>query len=187
MKQKTKLVVTVMAMCLVLTLGVFGILAVKTLNMSVGGNITFNASGINATISQGTLSSTGSWVTAGDADAKLKEVKVTTDKTETQINSELATWQGLNLLFNKNGDNVTITFTITNNSASELLSISTSVTVATSKNASATIFPSSTILNSNKSQQFVITFSVDDKTINANLQEFEIVVGLNTEKQEFFD
>ena len=46
MKAKTKLIATLMAMCLVITLGVFGILAVKTLNMSVGGNITFSAEGI---------------------------------------------------------------------------------------------------------------------------------------------
>ena len=53
MKAKTKLIATLMAMCLVITLGVFGILAVKTLNMSVGGNITFNAEGVSFTIGDG--------------------------------------------------------------------------------------------------------------------------------------
>ena len=53
MKRKTKFMAIVMAMCFVITLGVFGILAVKTLNMSVGGNIVFNAEGIAFTVGNG--------------------------------------------------------------------------------------------------------------------------------------
>jgi hypothetical protein len=58
MKHKTKLIATLMAMCLVITLGVFGILAVKTLNMSVGGNITYSADGLDFSISDGTFETT---------------------------------------------------------------------------------------------------------------------------------
>ena len=58
MKNKTKLVATLMALCLVVTLGVFGILAVKTLNMSVGGNITFTAEGIAFEVSPGAFKTT---------------------------------------------------------------------------------------------------------------------------------
>ena len=46
MKKRTKFVMVAMALCLTVALGVIGIFAVKTLNMTVGGNITFYADGI---------------------------------------------------------------------------------------------------------------------------------------------
>ena len=56
MKAKTKFIATIMSLCLVVTLGVIGIFAVKTLNMSVGGNITFSADGLALEVSQGQYS-----------------------------------------------------------------------------------------------------------------------------------
>lgn len=50
---KFKLISSIVAFCLILTLGVFGILAVKQFNHNVGGKIRFNATGVNVTVSQG--------------------------------------------------------------------------------------------------------------------------------------
>ena len=58
MNNKTKIILTIMSMCLVITLGVLGIFAVKTLGMNVGGNITFNADGIAFEVSNGIFKKT---------------------------------------------------------------------------------------------------------------------------------
>ena len=59
MKLKAKLIATIMTMCLVVTLGVIGIFAVKTLNMNVGGNITFSADGLSLEVSAGEFKTEG--------------------------------------------------------------------------------------------------------------------------------
>ena len=75
---KKKLITTISAFCLVTVILLVGVWALKTTSFEIGGNISFTATGINATISKGTLSSTGSWVTPDDADEKLKEIVINT-------------------------------------------------------------------------------------------------------------
>ena len=53
MSKKSKIIAVFMAACLVITLGVFGILAVKSLDMKIGGNISFFAEGISFTVGEG--------------------------------------------------------------------------------------------------------------------------------------
>ena len=181
MSLKAKLFTTISLMCLTIAMLMVGVWAVKTADFKVGGNISFTATGINATISQGALSDTGSWVTSSDANEKMKEIVLNTDKTTAQIEQEFLSWQNLDFLFNEAGDDVTITFSITNNStnADEYVAVIVNVSGGTMTNATANINTSSATLASNGgSQEFVITFSVTDKTANASLTGFEIVFDM---------
>ena len=180
MKKRTKISLVAMSLCLVIALGVLGIFAVKTLNMSVGGNITFMADGILASISKGTMAG-GSFVTPADADTKMKAVEVTTNKTETELNAELASWQGLNLAFAQSGADVTITFTIKNNStqANSYIDVKTTINNGTAVNAYADVSPSWVVIDPGATQTFVITLSVITTEINASLTDFVVGFALS--------
>ena len=180
MKKRTKLALIAMSLCLVVALGVIGIFAVKTLNMTVGGNITFTADGILASISKGTMAG-GNYVTPADETTKMLPVEVTTNKTETQLVSELASWQGLNFEFAKSGADVTITFTIKNNStaANSYIDVKTTIDNGTANNAYADVSPSWVVIDPGATQTFVITLSVITTEINASLTDFVVGFALS--------
>ena len=179
MKLKAKLSAFIFMFALVMCILVVGVWAVKSTNFQVGGNINFTATGINATISAGTLSSTGT-LTNTDASNKMKEVKITTAKTSSQIEEEFKSWQGLALEFNEAGDDVTITFTITNDGtgAEDFVYVKVDISASSLNNATATINTKKATLNpkgqEGSSQQFVITFSVTEKTVDASISDFVI-------------
>ena len=180
MDLKAKLFTTISLMCLTIAMLMVGVWAVKTADFKVGGNISFTATGINATISQGVLSDTGSWVTPSDAGIKMKEIVLNTDKTQSQIESEFASWQGVDLMFNEKGEDVTISFSITNNSTNkEYVSVSVGINVGTIVNATASINQSTVEIAPNTTENFVITFSVVDPTSNASLTGFEVVFDMS--------
>ena len=189
MNLKKKLTVLVSSFALVFVMLIVGVWAVKTAEFKVGGNISFTATGINATISQGVLSGTGSWVTASDADEKMKEIVLNTDKTTAQIEQEFLSWQDLDLLFNEAGDDVTITFSITNNSTTEndYVVVNINVSGGTMTNATAKINQSSVNIAPNTTEEFVITFTVTDKKANASLTGFEIIFSLEQYIKEVYD
>lgn len=175
MSIKKKLLITVASSCLVIAMLMVGVWALKNVSFSVGGDISFTATGINATISKGTLAG-GSWFTSADADTKMQEVVLNTNKTQAEVASEFASWQGLNLLFNENGEDVTISFTIKNNSttANDAISVFVSVGGGTMKNATASINKSAVVIAPDTTETFEITFSVTDTTANASLMGFQI-------------
>ena len=74
-----KLTSTIIAFILLTSMLIVGVFAVKQTQFSVGGNIVFNANGVEATISQGELIC-GNYVT-GSAESKMKEIEITSDKT----------------------------------------------------------------------------------------------------------
>lgn len=176
MTLKTKLLATISMVAVTIALLMVGVWAVKTANFSVGGNISFTASGINATISAGTLNDASAWKTASDADEKLKEIVMNTDKTQSQIESEFASWSGLDFVFNEAGEDVTITFTITNTSTKVNDYIGISIVADAGEAVNATVSANLTYipLAPSQSKQIVLTFSVTDKTANASLTGFNI-------------
>ena len=176
MSLKKKLLLTVSMMCVVLVMLMMGVWAVKNVDFNMSGNINFTTDGILATISSGTLSG-GTFAIPSDADEKLKEVVLNTDKTREETYEEFKSWQGLNLLFDEYGNDVTITFAITNNStvADEYLSVDVQISGQNMRNATADINTSFALLTPNGgSQTFEITFSIIDPTANASLTGFEI-------------
>ena len=175
MSLKMKLASTVMAFILLVGMLTVGVFAVKQTQFSVGGNIEFKASGINATISAGTLSTTGSWTT-GDGTGKMQEVEINTDKSASELETEYASWSGLDLAFNEAGDDVTISFSITNDStvATEFLMVTIGIDDGMSSNATASVTPTGAAIAPGLSQDYVITFAVENKEVNAFLTGFKI-------------
>lgn len=148
----------------------------------VGGNVTFTANNIHATISSGTV--TGGTLT--DASNKLKSVvfDMNSDPNNTVANSNIATWSGLNFTFNSSGDDITVTFTITNNSTANNLKIGLTATSGTLTNATMAITfdgedSTSEIIAKKTNDDAIyvtieITFSVTDKNANASITDFRL-------------
>ena len=178
-----KLTSTIIAFILLTSMLIVGVFAVKQTQFSVGGNIVFNASGIDATISAGTLSTTGSWAT-GNGTGKMQEIEINTNKSSADLAEEYASWSDLDLAFNETGEDVTITFKITNNSTNlndalvayvNIDDGESSNAVASITNAGAIIDPDTdTSTNTENTETFIITFSVLDKDVNASLKNFKI-------------
>ena len=132
MSLKAKIISCLITFFMVLSALIVGVFAVKQTNFNVGGNINFIATGINATISQGVLSDTGLWVDESDAEIKMQEIVLNTEKTRAEIQEEFTSWQDLNLLFGDLGEDVTIAFTITNTSLKkEYISVDVGVNTGT--------------------------------------------------------
>ncbi len=155
-----------------------GVWALKTVNFTVGGNLSYIAPGIESTISKGTMSN-GVWVNAGDASTKMPLTQITTADTEESLEEKFSYWQDLNLNFNEAGDDVTITFSITNDMAKYLLVINVTTSYTSADNATISINTSSTELEPDGSQEFVITMKVADKTANASLSAFSVVFNMS--------
>ncbi len=184
MALKKKLLMIMSAICLLTVMITMGVWAVKKTDFIVGGDIGFTTTGLSATISQGVISDASAWVNASDADIKMKPVELNTDKTLEEIEKQFSTWKNLNLVFNENGDDVSITFTITNTSkvATEYLKIDIDVSASLMKNATATVNENCALLDPNGGlQEFIITFSVIDKSANATLAGFAINFNMEYE------
>ena len=141
MKAKTKLIATIMAMCLVITLGVFGILAVKTLNMSVGGNITFSADGVALEVSQGIFKTTDDkdYSNILTQNNKLQAFAINTDTKLSDIQSKIDSWSGLELVMDSKGDAV-LHFSVTNKMTTPLyVYVATTLGTNTNDNMSLTV------------------------------------------------
>ncbi len=161
-------------MTLTVVMLIVGVWALKTVNFTVGGNLSYIAPGIEATISKGTMSN-GVWVNAGDASTKMPLTQITRTDTEESLEEKFSYWQDLNLNFNETGDDVTITFSITNDMADKYLSINVTTSYASADNATISLNSSSANLAPDASQSFIITMKVTDKTSNATLSAFAIV------------
>ena len=177
MTLKTKLISIIVAFVMVVSLMLVGIFASSTITMQMGGNVTFNATDLQVTISDGVLANG----TMTDSTSKMQGVKIDAYDDGAE---ELATWQGLNLTFNESGEDMTITFTITNNSTTDNTTATVSVDQGTANNATISVTtPSSpaTIQANNGSQQFAITFHVTDRNSPASITGFQIDIDLEKE------
>ena len=78
-------------------------------------------------------------------------------------------------MFNENGEDATITFTITNTSEhEEYFAVNASVNQGSSINATARISPSVVELAPGDTQDYTLTFSITDPSMDASLSGFEI-------------
>ena len=117
-KRKSILIVCniLLTLLLLLTTAVTITLAVQQFNMNIGGNITFNATDVQATICAGQISNG----TVADSANKMQQIVLTPEDDGTE---EKATWEGLEITFN-GLDDVIISFTVTNNHTESNLEMS---------------------------------------------------------------
>ena len=175
MTLKTKLISAIVAFVMVASLMMVGILASPTVTMQMGGNVSFTATDLQVTISDGVLANG----TLEDSANKMQGVKIDAYDDGAE---ELATWTNLNLTFNESGEDMTITFTITNNSTVDDIRATVTVDQGTTDNATVSVTtPSSSSVRipaNDGSQQFVVTFHVNDRNNPASITGFEIDIDL---------
>ena len=177
MKQKAKLVATLMAMCMVVSFAVIGILAVKTLNMSVGGNISFFAEGVSFTIGEGAFYQTdkitpyaGITVQSG----KLQGFAMNTNTKLADVETQIASWANLDLKLDNQGDAV-LKFNIKNDMSDKELYVLFEVTLGTNTNNNMNIVcQTSQLIAPTDNKNIEITFDILDTSINAGLTGFKI-------------
>ena len=184
MSTKVKLVSLISAFVLVLAIMMVAVMAVPTVTLNIGGNISFTATDLQVTISQGVLANG----TLEDSANKMQGVKIDAYDDGAE---ELATWTNLNLAFNESGEDMTITFTITNNSKVDDIRATVTVDQGTTDNATVSVTtPSSssaTIPANDGSQQFVVTFHIDNRNDSASIENFEINIDLEKYEPQVYD
>ncbi len=186
MTLKTKLISCISAFVLVISLMLVSIMAVPNVTLNIGGNVTFEATDVQATISNGILANG----TLTDSESKMQEVVLdaTHDGAE-----ELATWSGLELAFNKSGEDMTITFSITNNHPEKDMFVEVTPSIGTQTNATMTVTSTSsdpisgiTIPADGESETFTVTFHVESKNSSASIENFAINIALSSEVPESY-
>ena len=185
MKAKAKLISTIVAMCLVITLGVFGILAVKTLNMSVGGNITFSADGLSLEVSQGVFKTDddAEYTNITTQSGKLQAFAIDTNTKLSDIQDKIDSWTNLELTLDSKGDAI-LHFSVTNKMTTPLyVYIATSLGTNTNNNMNLTVSPNGTQISAGATTAFEITFDIIDTSINAGLAGFSVAVDFEKEER----
>lgn len=176
MKLRTKLATLIAAFVLVAALTVVGVLAVQSATVNLGGTVNFVANDIIATVS---ASVTG---TSDDttANAALTDITFTAATTEAT-----AGWSNLNWNFANKNTNIVLTITVTNNSTERALtSTLTNPTLAANTNVTVTPDSKTTAQTVAKntgtanSVQYVITFSITDKSVSVSNVEWTASIAL---------
>lgn len=184
MSFKIKLVSCLSAFIIVVIVMLVAVFAATNVTLNIGGNVSFTATATQATISQGMVSNG----TLADSANKMHEIVI---DAENDGATAIATWSGLELTFNENGQDMTITFGITNNHTERDLQVSISNTITSSDNATMAItstsddpitgiiIPANTTGTAN-SETITVTFSVTNKAMPASLEGFTINVNLES-------
>ena len=179
MSKKTKLIATLMAMCLVISLGVIGILAVKTLNMKIGGNITFNAEGIAFTVGEGKFyedDATTIYTGISSQTGKMQGFSMDTDTKLTDVSEAIATWTELELGLDNRGDAI-LKFNVSNDMSDKeiylIFEISFDDNVNDNMVITTELFQE---IPAGEDKDIEITFDIIDMELNAGLENFLIDV-----------
>ena len=175
MTLRTKLISCIVAFVMVASIMLVGIFASSTITLQMGGNVSFTATDLQVTISNGVLANG----TLEESANKMQGVKIDAYNDGAE---ELATWTNLNLTFNESGEDMTITFTITNNSTVDDIQATVTVNQGTAVNATVSVTTPTTsptvISRGDGSQQFVVTFHVENRNNPASITGFEIDIDL---------
>lgn len=178
-KKRIKNIAFIMSLIMLLLIsgGVGYALAQMTGTLNLGGDISFSAGNIYATISKGTVGGG----TLADSDSKLQEIVYDMNNDVSQ-STALETWNGLDITFAESGEDVTISFTITNKHTERNLKVSIGTPTGTYSNVNKSISinddvmsgsDSYVVLEKNGAQaSVVITFSIEDKDKSASVTNF---------------
>ena len=187
-KKKSLLIVcnVLLTLLLLLTTAVTITLAVQQFIMNIGGNITFNATDVQATISAGQISNG----TVADSANKMQQIVLTP---ENDGALEKATWEGLEITFN-GLDDVIISFTVTNNHTESNLEMtlvtsytqSTNMTISTridNSSKTSVIIPKQAEGNDNQVECEII-FHIENNLQSASIEGFSIEYAFENTEEE---
>ncbi len=177
-----------LALLLLVTTAVTITLAVSKFSMNIGGNISFQSTDVQVSVSQGSIAN---GTVAGDN--KMQAFSVTP---EDDGKTGKATWSGLEINFDGLED-VTITFTVTNNHTENNVKMTLGTTSTQSNNMtmkatidgqqkSSVIIPANANSNDN-TVECEITFHITDNKKSANIQNFAISCDLENTDEEIVE
>lgn len=177
MKTKTKIFSLSMAALLVLALLIVGIYAMTTASLTVSGNIAFDAGkNVICEISKGTFN-------GGTLASEASKMTAVTIDTENDGASAIATWTGLDIKFNDDADDCTITFTITNKNEDNGLKVDVGEVTGNDNNCEIEVKLDGTVkttatmneLNgADNDVEVTITFKVSNKNKSIKTNAFSI-------------
>ncbi|MBQ3494076.1 MAG: leucine-rich repeat domain-containing protein [Clostridia bacterium] len=180
MKIKTKLIASIMSICLVCAVFAIGVFALKTANLKIGGDVSFQATGVEATISNAAL--TGMTTPNGFATGG----KIDTSMTQSQIDSQFTTWQGLTMEFDANATDIVFSFTIKNdadatNEKNNYIELDYSYDLSGVSVNNVDVFPVETndyIVAPEETQSFGLIIRVLDKELDISNTSLDLVITL---------
>lgn len=187
--KKKKRSIRQVVLCLALTAlilicgGVGYALAQLSALLNIGGEVSFSANNVYATILDGAISGG----TLADADNKLKNVVFDANDSSGTSTTALATWSNLDIDFNQNGDDVSISFKVSNYHTEKNLKIAVGTIGGTYTNVSQIITIGGAIKNSDEyvilamdgaHVEVIITFSIIDKNKSASITNFSFNFNL---------
>lgn len=112
MKKKVKLLFSIVLLILSISCLTFGVYAATTsVEYGLGGTIKYEVTDVSALISEVTYT-TGTVTSLTDGVTPLSEINF--NKQNASQDDQVATWDNLLLKFNDNGDNIVISFKLTN-------------------------------------------------------------------------
>ncbi len=187
MSLKIKLITTFVAISLVLSLLIVGVLSVRNLNLKIGGNIEFVAEGVEATISKGSLTPESSYNNSEvPFTEKMKEIIIRTDKKKSDIEKEFESWKGINLKFvtPASGEKPTIdmTFTITNDSSTDNLAVEILTNNGTGTNIDNVLITKTSgkrVIEVGGNSTYNIHFELIDPELSTQITNYSISIKLS--------
>lgn len=184
-KRSVKQVVLCLALtALILICGGVGyVLAQLSALLNIGGEVSFSANNVYATIFDGTVSGG----TLANSENKLKNVVFDANDSSDVSTTSLATWSNLDIDFNQNGDDVSISFKVLNYHTEKNLKLSVGTIGGTYTNVSQTITIGGSIKDSDEyvilamngaHVEVIITFGIIDKNKSAKIENFSFNFNL---------
>ena len=206
MNTRKKLIVSLSILSLTIVaaiVSIVGVFALINTSINFGGNITFSATNIYATVSEGIINNG-----AISNDGKMQAITYDADN---DGSATVTTWSNLNLSFPENGDDVVIKFNVTNHSTQDKLRVFIDELEGTCNNATMSVEITNgrpgvraTKLNQSKDGDFaycgeatalideategesateysaevVVTFHIIDKNYDASISNFNIPITL---------
>lgn len=182
MKKSTKTIMLSIAMCLIMALGVFCVLAASTASLNAGGRIRFVAPGVSATISAAEL--TG--IDKESGSGTMSTFTTTSEMTTAQIEalSGYKTWSGLILRFTDESEGVgKISFTITNNSSKATEHIMVELSTNSTESSPIVATPAEDFcIAPGANHTFDINLNVPNQDETITMSGFEMTITLTAVK-----
>ncbi len=189
-KRTTLLILNIILIILLLLTSAFTItLAVMKFGFNIGGDVNFQATDIQATISAGQVSNG----TVQNVSEKMKSINLTPDiQDEATLLEAKESWENLEITFNGKED-VKLSFSITNNHPEKALKVSLDVTEGTLNNMTISTKMGNTNKNSfiiaSKTNEATtinceIIFHIVDNTKSADIKNFSINYNLELTDEE---
>ena len=180
MNNKSKWIILVLSICLCCSFVAIGALALREVSLNIGGTIDFKSVGVEATISNATITNTYDELPA------LESFNIKKRTTQDEIEQKMSAWANLPLAFNDNGTDIVISFDVKNNATNSdsYIEVDYEYTLTTTEGFTdnADIFPSSSneyIIAPGKTNTIKLLVKVLNKKADVSISAMNLSIKLN--------